>query len=366
MVSKEERLNNLSKELNHKLDNYLTDPNLFVDFFKFKQQFHNYSINNTALIQQQYQGAYQVASYKKWQDKGYQVQKGQKAIYILAPNTTKAIVDKNKELVSFWNKATTEQKNKVGSKEYEVANLLVGYNPVPVFDITQTDCPPRDYPELISQFYAMGEVENFDKLDHALHVYRENKGVAFIDNKVFDTLNIGTAKGFFAPNENTIYIKPNLEEKQYLKTYIHELAHSQLHNPLQIADKQAVEKAEGVDLTSNPIMEYQAEMTACLVTEYFGLDTMEVSTNYIHNHIQDMEIKDKSAIVKEVIELADNMIESIEHTLEKEYNMKRAIYSRDQDNDGVIDVHDIDIDNSDVDSVGELHERETYYDEIER
>src|SRR5699024_1556334 len=51
-------------------------------------QFYHYSLRNTALIQNQFSGAQAVGRYKFWQEKGFQVQKGENAIQILVPNKT--------------------------------------------------------------------------------------------------------------------------------------------------------------------------------------------------------------------------------------------------------------------------------------
>ena len=63
-------------------------------------QFYQYSLRNTALIQGQFKGAQAVGSYKFWQEKGFQVQKGEKAIQILVPNKTQP---KFKDANGKWN-----------------------------------------------------------------------------------------------------------------------------------------------------------------------------------------------------------------------------------------------------------------------
>lgn len=369
--TKEERIDRLSSVLNERIDNYLGNPQALVDFYKFKQQFHNYSMKNTALIDSQHQGAVQVSSYKKWQDKGYQVKKGEKAIYVFAPSFVKGIFKKignQEKLLTFWTKATKDQKSMVNNKDVIIKDVLAGYRTVPVFDLTQTDCPVSEYPDYVKQFYAVGEAENYSKLKTALDHFREEKGVQLLDNQ--KNYSIGNARGFYSPSDHAIYIKRDLDEKQELKTTIHELAHSQLHR---------------ISKLSSPIMEYQAEMTACIVSEYFGLEVIDVSTAYIKSHIGNMEIKEKEQVIEQVINLSNEMVNSIEATLEQEFNLtpdqnkplydliamsnspeqEQIIISRqkkleemDRDNDGAPDRIDIDDNDSTVQTIQDFDGRE--------
>src|SRR5699024_6741056 len=134
--------------------------------------------------------------------------------------------------------------------------------------------------------------------------FREEKGVQLLNTPI--DYSVGNARGFYSPSEHAIYIKSGLDEKQELKTTIHELAHSQLHQSSKLA---------------SPIMEYQAEMTESIVSEYFGLDTIDVSTAYIKSHIGNMEIKEKEMVIEQVVSLSNEIVNSIELTLEKEFNL---------------------------------------------
>jgi hypothetical protein len=55
-------------------------------YLAFAARFHQYSRANQWLILAQMPTATRVASYKKWQDEGYQVARGQTGIRILAPS----------------------------------------------------------------------------------------------------------------------------------------------------------------------------------------------------------------------------------------------------------------------------------------
>src|SRR5699024_1908225 len=72
-----------------------------------------------ALIQNQFSGAQAVGSYKFWQEKGFQVQKGENAIQILVPNKTQP---KFKDDNGKWKGikyATAQEKERMKSWELE-------------------------------------------------------------------------------------------------------------------------------------------------------------------------------------------------------------------------------------------------------
>lgn len=54
-------------------------------YFEFSARFHRYSVHNQLLIYLQCPQATFVAGYRKWQEMGYQVAKGERGIRILAP-----------------------------------------------------------------------------------------------------------------------------------------------------------------------------------------------------------------------------------------------------------------------------------------
>ena len=82
---------------------------------KLKRKFHHYSLNNCWLIALQFPTATQVAGYKRWQELGRQVKKGEKSIAILAP-----LIKRDKE--------TDERK-------------VIGFRTASVFDLYQTEGP---------------------------------------------------------------------------------------------------------------------------------------------------------------------------------------------------------------------------------
>lgn len=93
-------------------------------------KFHSYSFNNQWLIAHQMPGATKVSSYKSWGEMGRQVNKGEKAISVLAP---KMLTLRDKDGVAVLDDNGKERK------------IPYGYRAVPVFDISQTT--GEDLPE---------------------------------------------------------------------------------------------------------------------------------------------------------------------------------------------------------------------------
>lgn len=127
--------------MNERIETYQHSPEDELALLNYMRAFYKYSMRNTLLIEAQYRGAYGVASYKEHQKNGYHVQKGQKAIRILAPNRQDMFIDE-KNVKRPLKYATKIQKQKIKDQKLKVIKSdLRGYVPVPVFDITQTDCP---------------------------------------------------------------------------------------------------------------------------------------------------------------------------------------------------------------------------------
>ncbi|MDK6371637.1 MULTISPECIES: ArdC-like ssDNA-binding domain-containing protein [Aerococcus] len=364
------QLYKLSNMLNESIDNYIRDPEQLKEFFTFKKGFHNYSYRNTFLIDKQYKGAIQVASYKKWQEKGYQVKKGQKALRILAPTISKALFKKTVpySFVTYLSQATDEQKQALKNGELSEKEITTGFIPVPVFDITQTDCPIEDYPDLIRQFYVVGQTEKYDELNQALHGYRESKKIGWYETRP-QNIQQSSANGFYVPNEKKLWIDPNLNVNHYLYTFVHELAHSQLHNN-RILDK--------------GMQEFQAELSAGIVLNYYGIDTKDATSAYVQPYVKDMSIEQKEELIFSVISFSETLTSYVDKYLEKEFDLtpelekelnnvvalnnypERAkefsnVYdplSLDKDNDGVIDRFDADERDSKVQEISDLDNRE--------
>lgn len=211
---------------------------VWKDALKFKSRFYHYSFNNALLIYLQRPDATLVAGYKRWQELGRQVRKGEQSLAILAP-----ILRRFEET------------------EGEQVQQVVGLRSVRVFDVSQTDGEPIPKPPRPVLLEDDGE---------AIRAALE-KVEAFSISKGFpvsyENLREG-ALGSFSLTKRTIKLRGDLPPLQTLKTLVHELAHGLMH-----ADPKVGEKRH--------LIELEAESCAFLVLHDLGLDTARYTFSYL-------------------------------------------------------------------------------------
>ena len=273
---KQNAVEELTRTMNENIKKFKKEPKQELELLKYISQFNKYSVKNISLIQSQRSGAFGVASYKQFKEKGYQVQRGEKAIKILAPKFQDMFryEEEGKIKTKPVSRATKEQKQEIKDGKYKVIKgKITNFIAVPVFDITQTDCPPEDYPVLYpnkpENFNFKGTEDELKRFHQAISDYAKLQNV-----KVNYDIVDGTAKGFYAPALNEIVVDKHLNEKEQTKVLLHELAHAEMHNSKIMKDKAPELKAVNV-------LEYQAEMTAYIVSSKFELDTEDYSTHYL-------------------------------------------------------------------------------------
>lgn len=296
----------LTIQMNERIKSYQNNPEDELEMLNYMRKFYNYSMRNTMLIESQYQGAYGVASYKQHQENGYQVQKGQKSIRILAPKIEDVFIDENnaKRPLKY---ATKEQKQKIKNKQLKVIKSdLRGYIPVPVFDITQTDCPVEDYPKLYpnrpENFKFNGTDKEFANFFQAIKNYAKDKNIPVH----YEVMSDGAQKGYYVPATNEIAIRSTLTEQEQAKVLLHELAHAEMHNHNKMKNKD-------IGLHATSIKEYQAEMSAYIISSSFNLDTEDYSTKYLNSWTSKENIDTDIYIesINEVKTTTKNMIEQV-------------------------------------------------------
>ena len=179
-------------------------------------RFHDYSLNNTLLIAMQKPDATLVAGYTTWKNQfGRQVNKGEKAIRILAPTPYKQKVEVDKT-----DPNTGEiLMNPDGSHQKEIQEVLrPAFKVVSVFDVSQTD--GRELPSLgVNEL--TGDVAQFDMFFEAL---KRTCPVPIGFEQI-----PGGAKGYYHQLEKRIAILEGMSQIQTVKTAIHEMAHQKLH-----------------------------------------------------------------------------------------------------------------------------------------
>jgi len=315
LEQKKEEVKDLTTKMNDAIDYYFESPEQMSELMAFMLKFYHYSPKNAALIRSQFEGAQAVGSYNFWKEKGFQVQKGEKALKVLVPNKT---APKFKTAEGKWKNmkyATEQEKNQIDKGELEERKSRLYFSTGNVFDISQTNAKESDLPEIFPNKWMEGDVANYQTMLESMHRIGDKLNVTIGDP--FEEL--GTAKGAFYhsvydKNNGHIGLNPRNGELQNVKTLLHELAHAKLHNP----------KNDHYQAMPAEEKEFQAEMTAFAVASYFDIDTSDYSLRYLANWTQGKEMKDKAKLLADVRETAIEFIEEMEPDLVKVRDKEQA------------------------------------------
>ena len=284
----------------------LFESEKYKTYLSTMSKFHNYSFNNTLLIAMQKPEATLVAGYKAWQ-KNFErhVNKGEKAIRILAPAPYKIKEERDK-----MDPATGEMmfdENGMPQKE-QVEVTIPAFRAVSVFDVSQTDGKP--IPELEAQ-ELLSTVEGYDDFVQAL------MNVAPVPIGFEDIP--GDSKGYFHTEEKRIAVQENMSESQTLKTMVHEVAHSMLHN--KEINRDDLVEAPAKDRNTK---EVEAESVAYTVCQHFGIDTSDYSFGYIAGWSSGKDMKELKSSLDIIRKTSSELITGIEGVL-RELQLNREM-----------------------------------------
>ncbi|MDY6279861.1 MAG: YodL domain-containing protein [Roseburia faecis] len=284
----------------------LFESEKYKTYLSTMSKFHNYSFNNTLLIAMQKPEATLVAGYKAWQ-KNFErhVNKGEKAIRILAPAPYKIKEERDK-----MDPVTGEMmfdENGMPQKE-QVEVTIPAFRAVSVFDVSQTDGKP--IPELEAQ-ELLSTVEGYDDFVQAL------MNVAPVPIGFEDIP--GDSKGYFHTEEKRIAVQENMSESQTLKTMVHEVAHSMLHN--KEINRDDLMEAPAKDRNTK---EVEAESVAYTVCQHFGIDTSDYSFGYIAGWSSGKDMKELKSSLDTIRKTASELITGIEGAL-RELQLNREM-----------------------------------------
>ena len=269
-------------------------------------KFHNYSFNNTLLIAMQKPEATLVAGYKAWQ-KNFErhVNKGEKAIRILAPAPYK-IKEERDKLDPVTGEMMFDENGMPQKEQVEVT--IPAFRAVSVFDVSQTDGKP--IPELEAQ-ELLSTVEGYEDFVQAL------MNVAPVPIGFEDIP--GDSKGYFHTEEKRIAVQENMSESQTLKTMVHEVAHSMLHN--KEINRDDLMEAPAKDRNTK---EVEAESVAYTVCQHFGIDTSDYSFGYIVGWSSGKDMKELKSSLDIIRKTSSELITGIEGVL-RELQLNREM-----------------------------------------
>ena len=215
------------------------------EYLRFSARFHEYSLNNTALIYVQNPDARYVKGYRAWQKLGRQVKKGEKAIKIFAPVSQKV-------------------KDKDGEESWSVS----GFRVINVFDLAQTEGNDDELPLIVTGLKSDMDYSNLLK-----------KILEGIDISVsFDDMSYAQ-HGKYAIKEKHILFNSRNNPLHSLKTLFHELAH---HFHLDACKEKR-------NKLSMDMEEFVAESSAYLVCAQLAIDTGAYSIPYLKSWLDDFK-----------------------------------------------------------------------------
>jgi hypothetical protein len=216
----------------------------FLDLMAFYAQFWRYSLNNVVLIKQQCPQARRVASYSLWSKLGFQVAKGQKAIWIFCPIIAKTIDEATGETVE----------------------RVTAFKPCPVFDASQLT------PESQEQLPSLHRPLPVD-----LDAYWQNLCTRCREQDItIEECPLPRGVDGAATSSGLIKIRATLDGATKVLVLAHELAHRQFHF-----------KEEAKELTIAEL-EWQAEATAAVVAAMLGV-TYPASRDYLLTYRADAD-----------------------------------------------------------------------------
>lgn len=244
--------------------------------------------------------------YKAWQ-KNFErhVNKGEKAIRILAPAPYK-IKEERDKLDPVTGEMMFDENGMPQKEQVEVT--IPAFRAVSVFDVSQTDGKP--IPELEAQ-ELLSTVEGYEDFVQAL------MNVAPVPIGFEDIP--GDSKGYFHTEEKRIAVQENMSESQTLKTMVHEVAHSMLHN--KEINRDDLMEAPAKDRNTK---EVEAESVAYTVCQHFGIDTSDYSFGYIVGWSSGKDMKELKSSLDIIRKTSSELITGIEGVL-RELQLNREM-----------------------------------------
>ena len=271
------------------------DMEKYRNYLRTMSRFHNYSLNNQALIHLQRPDATFVAGYNRWRDKfSRHVLRGEKGITIIAPTPYKKKIEQEK-LDPDTKLPILDADGKIVTEEKEIEIPM--FRPVKVFDYAQTDGKPL--PERVASPVAnlTGSVENYEAFMEAL---RRSSPVP-VEFKPLPA----DMDGYFSPKSQSITLREGMSEVQTVSAAVHEIAHAKLHN---YGLQQAAERRH----KSRNTEEVEAESISFMVCAYFGIETGANSFGYVATWSKHAELPEFRASLDTIGKTANGIITDVE------------------------------------------------------
>lgn len=276
------------------------ESDVFQQWLDAQAAFHDYSSRNAMLIKMQKPNATRVAGFHTWQNEfDRTVCEGESAIWIWRPNTVtshKCPQCGNAPSYHEWNDDLTCDRAGTDpetweidpSEEWEKGEILCGFSPAPVFDVSQTEGEPL--PELPTD--ATGDAgELFEPTIAAGEALGYN--VEAVPASEWNRPEDG-----FCRYDDPATIRAKVEtHAAAVSILVHEIAHAELHSP-------------SIDGQEEAARELEAEAVAYVVSRKLGLDASG-SAFYVAAWADD-EPEEIEARLDRITSTASTIIDAIE------------------------------------------------------
>ncbi len=290
-------------------ENFHRDPSQIAEILAFQSRFHSYSIRNSMLIYASNPHATFTASFAHFKSMGWSVQKGQKGTQILVPARVTYIQDGEKWVqLSKASKRLQAEYHEGKIPHRSALRFKIGC----VFDISQTDCPPEQYPKI----FAMGHSSEDHKAAYkGLVEWSADKLKCPVSVKDIHSISL---RGFYSPLKNTITLSDKLNDTQLFSTCLHEVAHAILHNS---PDAMAKPTAQ---------IEFEADALSVMLETHAGIELTEARKGHLADNYREMvsALPDEAKvdeILQPVAEIYKNMVGEIEAAITKYVNEQNVV-----------------------------------------
>lgn len=299
--SREQRMKDLTRQLEQGIREVF-DSGKYTEYLAAMSRFHHYSARNVLLIQMQLPNATRVASAKKWREEfGRHINRGEKAIYIIAPAPIVRKVERQK--IDPDTKAPMLDENGhviMEEKEFQVPL----FRPVPVFDVSQTDGKPL--PQLAENL--SGDVRQYEVFMEAL---RRTAPVPITFEPMAANMD-----GYFSADGQRIAIREGMSQVQTVSAAVHEITHSILHG-------QKDEKSRSTE-------ELEAESVSYVVCQYYGIETGANSFGYLASWSKDRELSELRTCLDTISKTANGLITGIDRNFAEVCKEKGIEFSQEE------------------------------------
>ena len=288
----------------------------YADYLKTMSRFHNYSLNNIVLIYMQKPNATMVAGFDKWKNQfGRHVNKGEKAIKIIAPVLYNKKVEREKRDPQTQMLVVDEQGNPVME---EITIRVPKFKVTSVFDVAQTEGKPL--PTLVHDLY--GKVENYDVFMEAI---RRSSPAPM---EIVPLSQEEHGDGYYSVSEKHIYLRDGMSQAQTVSAAIHEMAHAMLHSKEMLeAEKLANPEAKPKSKAQKEIEAESVSFTCC---QYYMIETKENSFGYIVNWSKDQDLPELKASLETINKTASAIITNIDRNLKEIAHEREAQQEKSQ------------------------------------